>query len=381
MTEQTTVSESALEPAQLIALNAASGVSRAAICQLAQSRERWWPARGKPSAAGARALGVSAKQLAAARVAVQDRGGFVASELDAAESRSVEVITILDASYPPPLRELALPPPVLYIRGSLPERPSLSIVGARHASSYGCDVAAGLATGLTERGLTIVSGFARGIDATAHRAAARAEGGSTVAILGCGLDVDYPRGRDRLRQEVTANGALVSEFPFGTAPLRQNFPVRNRLIAALGHGTLVVEATARSGSLITARLALELGRDVYAVPGRIFDDRAHGPNTLIRDGAFLVQHPRDILETLPQQIHDQLRPEEKPNQKAATPRLPPEQAQIIELLPPGSEVGADELARESGLGVEKVSALLLELEIGGWVRRRPGAVFARTDLW
>jgi len=381
MTEQSTVSESALEPAQLIALNAVSGVSRAAICQLASSRERWWPARGKLSAADARALGVSVKQLAAARIAVQDRDGFVARELDAAESRTVEIITILDASYPQPLRELALPPPVLYIRGSLRQRPSLSIVGARHASSYGRDVAAGLATGLTERGLTIVSGFARGIDAAAHRAAARAEGGSTLAILGCGLDIDYPRGRDRLRQEVAANGALVSEFPFGTAPLRQNFPVRNRLIAALGHGTLVVEATARSGSLITARLALELGREVYAVPGRIFDNRAHGPNTLIRDGAFLVQHPRDILETLPQQIHDQLRPEEKPNQKTATPRLPPEQAQIIELLPPGSEVGSDELARESGLGVEKVGALLLELEIGGWVRRRPGAVFARTDLW
>ena len=379
---QTEARSSALDRTQLIALNAGE-LSRAAICRLARSSEPWWRSASAPSTAEARTCGVTRVELTAARAALEGADHVLAHELRLAEDCAVDIITLPDSNYPPPLLELELPPPVLYIRGSLPPRPSLSIVGARHATGYGLDAAAALATGLAERGLAIVSGFARGIDAAAHRAAARARGGRTIAVLGCGLDVDYPRGRDRMREEISAAGALVSEFPFGTAPLRQNFPVRNRIIAALGHGTLVVEATARSGSLITARLALELGRDVYAVPGRLFDDKAVGPNTLIRDGAFLVQHPRDILETLPQRVLQQLIPEPEAGASAADqqPNLPTDQQTLLRLLPAGDRRSVDALARDSGLEVERVTGLLLQLELAGWVRRHPGPAYARSDIW
>jgi DNA processing protein len=379
---QTEAVSSALDRPQLIALNAGE-LSRAAICRLARSPEPWWRSAKTSKVADATACGVTRAELAAARTALENADDIVDRELRLAEVRAVQIITLPDSDYPPPLLELELPPPVLYIRGSLPPRPCLSIVGARRATGYGLDTAAALAADLSERGLTIVSGFARGIDAAAHRAAARASDGRTVAILGCGLDIDYPRGRDRLREEISAAGALVSEFPFGTAPLRQNFPVRNRIIAALGHGTLVVEATARSGSLITARLALELGRDVYAVPGRIFDDKAVGPNTLIRDGAFLVQHPRDILETLPQHVCRQLISEPEAGASAAEqqPRLPTDQQTLLRLLPAGERKSVDDLVRDSGLEVERITGLLLELELAGWVRRHPGPAYARAEIW
>lgn len=377
---QTEARFSALDRSQLIALNAGE-LSRAAICRLARSSGHWWRSARTPATAEAKACGVARAELAAARSALEGADGFVAHELRLAEDRAIDIITLADSHYPPPLLELELPPPVLYIRGSLPPQPAVSIVGARRATGYGLDAAGALATGLAERGLTIVSGFARGIDAAAHRAATRVRGGGTVAVLGCGLDVDYPRGRDRMREEISVAGALVSEFPFGTAPLRQNFPVRNRIIAALGHGTLVVEATARSGSLITARLALELGRDVYAVPGRIFDDKAVGPNALIRDGAFLVQHPRDILETLPQQVCQQLIPEPDASAVEQQPKLPADQQTVLRLLPAGQRRSTDSLVRDSGLEVERVAAALLELELAGWVRRHPGPAYARAEIW
>lgn len=263
----------------------------------------------------------------------------------------------------------------------MPVRPCLSIVGARKASAHGRDVARAFGGELAARGLTIVSGFARGIDATAHRAAAEVAGGATVAVLGCGLGVDYPRGRLRLRQEIRRCGALLTEFPCAAEPLPYNFPIRNRLIAALGHGTLVVEATAKSGSLITARLALELGRDIYAAPGRIFDPKAAGPNTLIRDGAFLVQHPDDVMLTLPQSIIDQLHDAIRPEPRAATPALPASQTKVLAALVVGERVGEEELARRVDLPTTELLAALLELELAGWVRREPGPTYARCELW
>jgi DNA processing protein len=220
-----------------------------------------------------------------------------------------------------------------------------------------------------------VSGFARGVDAAAHRGALSATTGSTVAVLGCGLDFDYPRGHRRLGNQIARQGAVITEFPFGTRPEARNFPVRNRIIAALATGTLVVEATPRSGSLITARLAIDLGRDVYAVPGALFDDRSAGPNTLIRDGALLVQHPRDILESLPWRVRRHLVPvEDKPPQ--APLRGP--KGDLLEHMKLGRSYPPEELATSTTWPVERVLALLLELELTGWVRRHPGPTFGRT---
>jgi DNA processing protein len=371
---------SLLSPAQLIALNTTSDLSRAAVCQLAWSSRSWWPRR-RAATMEASKIGVSPSALETAQTVLSRAAEIAAAERSRAEACGVRIITSHEVEYPAALFDLALPPPVLYLRGTLPERPCLSIVGARHATPYGLEVAGAFASHLAERGLVIASGFARGVDAAAHRAAAAAEGGATVAVLGCGVDVDYPRGRRKLRHQLVEGGALVSEFPLGTRPLPQYFPIRNRLIAALGHGTLVVEATAKSGSLITARLALELGRDIYAVPGRIFDPKALGPNTLIRDGAFLVQHPDDILITLPQPVHDALPQPVAADSKPLPARLPREQQVVLAALDDGGQVGVEELGRRARLPVTELLSALLELEIGGWVRRRPGPSYVRAELW
>ena len=370
-----------LTPDQLIALNASLELSRAAVCRLGASTHPWWLGDSKTRAETAAELGVTPATLRVARKVISQAEDLANSQRLLVEDHGARIITLHDTDYPSALRDLALPPPVLYIRGLLPPRPCLSIVGARMATAYGRDVARAFSGELASRGLVIVSGFARGIDAAAHRAAAAADGGATLAILGCGLDVDYPRGRRALRRDVCVSGALLTEFPCGTEPLPFNFPVRNRLIAALGHGTLVVEATAKSGSLITARLALELGRDVYAAPGRIFDAKAAGPNTLIRDGAFLVQHPDDITITLPQAVIDQLPGPAPPESQTAAPNLPPNQSRILAALTPGERAGEDELARRLGMPVTELLGALLELELAGWVRREPGPTYARRELW
>ena len=369
---------------QLIALNAEPRVSRGSICELALSSGRWWaPEKPSKGQRGSRHPGVTAKEVDAGREALVEASRISAEQEQLATELAVDIITILDSNYPPALHDLPLPPPVLYVRGSLPDRPCLSIVGSRKASPYGLDVARAFARRLAEQGLAVLSGFAAGVDITAHRAALGAPGGTTFAVLGCGLDIDYPRGRRADRREIRRHGALISEFPFGTTPLPRNFPIRNRLIAALGHGTLVVEATARSGSLITARLALELGRDIYAIPGRIFDDRSAGPNTLVRDGAYLVQHPTDILETLPESLKRQLAiaPVEIRADSPPCPHLSGDQGQVLELLPAGERITIDSLAGRCNLGIDRIAGALLHLELSGWVRRHPGPAYARTELW
>jgi len=372
---------SRLTPAQLIALNADLELPRAAVCRLAGSTHSWWLGGSTVSDETIAGLGVSPAVIRAARSCLARAAEVAARERDHAEQLGARIITLNDDDYPPALDDLALPPPVLYLRGALPARPCLSIVGARKASAYGREVARAFGGELAARGFVIVSGFARGIDATAHRAAAEAETGATLAILGCGLDVDYPRGRRPLRRAVCRRGGLLSEFPLGAEPLPFNFPIRNRLIAALGHGTLVVEATAKSGSLITARLALELGRDIYAAPGRIFEPKAAGPNTLVRDGAFLVQHPDDIMITLPQAVLDRLRDPRPAEDQPSNPDLPARQARVLAALSPGTKAGEDELARRLDMPVTELLGTLLELELSGWVRREPGPVYARRELW
>jgi DNA processing protein len=290
------------------------------------------------------------------------------------------ILTPEDSGYPAPLRDLTLPPPVLYVRGALAsERPAVAIVGSRRMDPYGREAATLFARELAAAGLSIVSGFAHGVDATAHRGALAAPGGHTVAVLGTGLGVDYPRGHRRLGDEVAGRGALLSEFPCGARPQSWTFPVRNRIIAALAAATLVVQAAPRSGSLITARLALELGRDVWAVPGRIFDELALGTNDLVRDGAHLAQAPRDLVEGLPSWLRERLRPAGD-GERRADPRPAPlgPAGQVLAALVPGEPRDAEAIAAASGVGVEGALGALLELELAGWVRRLPGPAFSRV---
>jgi DNA processing protein len=259
----------------------------------------------------------------------------------------------------------------------------VAIVGSRRMDAYGREAATLFARELARAGLAIVSGFAHGVDAAAHRAALAAPDGRTLAVLGTGLGVDYPRGHRRLGDEIAQRGALVTEFPCGARPQTWHFPVRNRLIAALASATLVVQAALRSGSLVTAHLALDLGRDVWAVPGRIFDELALGANGLLRDGAQLALDPRDLLESLPLALRARL-PELVPHSSAGVRRDDPRPrptgmaGATLEALVPGEPRDPEEVAAAAKLGVQEVLGALLELELGGWVRRLPGPLFARA---
>ncbi len=376
----------------LIALNAADRIDRAALCILSAACEDW---QGL-SAAGdlaprAAALGVTPLQLRRA-LGLRPRAPELAGrELERAQRLGCRLITRLDDDYPPALLDLSLPPPVLYCCGRLPSTPAVAVVGSRKMDDYGERVAELFGRELAAAGVTVVSGFARGVDTTAHRAALDA-GGETVAVLGCGVDVDYPRGNASLACDVRDRGALISEFAFGAGPRAWRFPVRNRVIAALAVGTLVVQATYKSGSLITAHHALELGRDVYAVPGRIFDHGSKGTNALIADGALPAHKPRDILESLSIGVQQELFavPETRApaaRRRGPTPgldesagRKPPSglAGKVLEALVPDRGRTAEEIATRTEVAVEEVVGTLLELELAGWVRRAPGPVYLRA---
>ncbi len=361
----------------LVALNATFSLPRDAVCRLALGLDRWL-VDGTPtlSAELAPALGVMPRQIERARRVLPRAESKARREIQRAGEMGARILTLLDPDYPPPLLDLDLPPPVLYYRGKLPSAPAIAIVGSRCADPGGLEVAEQFAERLAAAGLAIVSGFARGIDTAAHRGALHAAGGVTVAVLGAGLDILYPRGNRRLAGRVAAHGALLSEFPLGAQPLSRNFPVRNRIIAALTLGTLVVQAAPRSGSLITARLALELGRDVYAIPGAIFHPRSMGTNALIRDGALLAQHPRDILESLPLAARERLLAAE-PDATPASQQHHGDSGKVLAALAPGVQLSADQLAQETGLTAEQTLAALLELELAGRIRRCPGPSFVR----
>ena len=360
----------------LIALNGCGGLSRDAVCRLARDLDHW----ALPGETPAESSDLPLRHLPTALAAVRGARALADRETRRAAALGARMLTVLDPGYPAPLLDLALPPPVLYCLGEIPDHPATAIVGSRAADTYGREAATLFARRLAEAGLTIVSGLARGVDTAAHRGALAAAGGLTVGVLGCGLDVRYPTGSDRLRRQIAERGAVVTEFPLGTRPEARNFPIRNRIIAALAGGTLVVQGEARSGSLITARLALELGRDVYAVPGRIFDSRSAGPNALIRDGALAALRPRDILESLPQAQRDRLPADPEPAAGAAGPEaagVDGDAARLLAAMTPGEPLPADRLAATSGLAVERLLALLLELELAGRVRREPGPAWCR----
>lgn len=335
------------------------------------------PARGLQHLASlCRALGLDEEGLAEVDRRLDNAFALAAEERERCAVMGAKLLTLFDAGYPAPLHRLDQPPPVLSVRGEIPDHPAVAVVGSRRADPYGLETAERFARGLAARGLTIVSGFAIGIDAAAHRGALAAPGGRTLALLGCGLDVNYPRGRRTLARRIAEAGAVVSEFPLGYPPMAANFPVRNRLIAALSLGVLVVRATLRSGSLITARLALELGRDVYAVPARLRDPLAEGTLRLLQDGALLAREPRDVVESLPHYVRARLPADEDPSETSPPPPEG-EARRVWKALPPDRSATCEDLARASELSTERVLSLLLELELGGWARRYPGPRFAR----
>jgi DNA processing protein len=282
------------------------------------------------------------------------------------------VVTLADLHYPQQLLQVPDPPPLLYVKGSLDllARPALAIVGSRNATAQGEANAEAFARTLSESGLTIVSGLALGVDAAAHRGAL-AGAGSSVAVLGTGADIVYPARNRALAHELAERGALVSEFALGTRPLAANFPRRNRLISGLALGCLVVEAAADSGSLITARLANEQGREVFAIPGSIHSPLAKGCHALIKQGAKLVESAHDILEELRWPVHAQPEPASQSSPTDARAR------RLLDAL--GEDpCDRDTLAARSGLGAAEISVLLTQLELDGTVAALPGGLIQRV---
>jgi DNA processing protein len=302
-------------------------------------------------------------------------------QAEAAARCEARLVLLGDAEYPALLRAIDLPPPFLLVRGGLRREDGLAvaIVGSRRGTPYGLRVAERLGTDLAARGVTVVSGLARGVDTAAHRGALAA-GGRTLAVLGSGVDVVYPPENRRLAAEVGEAGAVLSQFPMGTAPLPHHFPARNRVIAGLTLGTVVVEAAERSGALITARLAGELGREVYAVPGNVTTPGSLGTNSLIQDGAKLVQGWEDVVAEWPPEWQRALRP--LPGSWTSTDReaegtVEPGERAILALL--GDEpVAMDAVVERSRLPSSQVSAGLMALELRGLVRRMAGQRYVRS---
>jgi DNA processing protein len=294
----------------------------------------------------------------------------------------IDVIDIMDPFYPPLLREIYDPPIVLYIRGKKwnPELPQLAIVGTRRPTGYGINCAERLSQDLANRGLAVVSGLARGIDAAAHRGALRA--GITYAVFGSGLDFVYPRENRKLAGIVEEMGAVFSEFPLGTPPSPQNFPIRNRIISGMALGVLVVEAAEYSGSLITVRLALETNREVFAVPGNITSANSFGPHALIRQGAKLVTGWQDVVEELPYPVRDRilapLIAQMGPRAGAQSgPTLDGIEEKIWNLLSSHEAISIDTLLARLPLSTSDVYGALLNLETNAYVRQLPGKKYIR----
>lgn len=297
-------------------------------------------------------------------------------EFDQMRRQKTEIFISSDEGYPANLRGIFDPPPVIYVKGRLEKQDMIAIalVGTRTPTSYGKEVAEKFASELSERGVTVVSGLARGVDSWAHRGALNRRG-RTIAVLGCGVDIIYPPENRRLYEEISQGGALLSEFPFGVKPEKIHFPLRNRIISGLTLGTLVVEAAARSGSLITAQLALEQGRDVFAVPGKITSLYSQGTNWLIKNGAKLVSNVEDLIEEFSQEIRQALAaPVAKKAAKSL--ELEPKEGAVLTLVD-FEETHIDSIITKSALPPSEVAAILMMLEIHGLIKQYPGKYYVR----
>jgi DNA processing protein len=315
---------------------------------------------------------------------------LASEECGKAAAAGGQIITLDSAGYPAQLKQIYDPPPILYVKGCAEalSQPGIAMVGTRHPTPYGIGMAERLATDLAARGLVIFSGMARGVDTASHRGAVAGKG-RTVAVFGTGIDVPYPKENTRLSEQILASGgALISEFPVGTFPAPQNFPIRNRIISGIAIGVLVVEAAEYSGTRITARCALEQGRDVFAVPGNVTNKNSWGPNTLIKQGAKLVATWEDVFEELPENIRLALKPAEGLESKAEETaslfandgKLSPHESRIYALLKADESTQIDEIVErlEPELSSSEIFAALFELELAGKVRQLPGKNFVRS---
>ncbi|HSC78077.1 MAG TPA: DNA-processing protein DprA, partial [Candidatus Acidoferrales bacterium] len=293
-----------------------------------------------------------------------------------------------EPEYPALLKEIYDPPVLLYCRGDVAALSThcVAMVGARAPSPYGMQVTERLSEELSARGLTIVSGLARGIDSAAHRGALKPAGGKTVAVLGCGIEVDYPKENKKLRAQMEANGCVITEFPIGTFPAPQNFPIRNRIIAGLSWGVVVVEGSRYSGSLITGRLAMEYNRQVYGIPGNITNQKSHAPNTLIKQGAKLVETWEDVIEELPTPVRSEILErlaaagstalEQKELPLAA--ELSEIERAVFRILKADEALHVDQVVEATALTPSDVLPALFELEMKGLIRQLPGKYFLRV---
>ena len=315
------------------------------------------------------------------------------SALQAAQKELVQVkqlgVKLLhwdEPEYPKRLLEIYDPPPLLYVRGDVQAltRHCLAMVGTRRPTPYGNQMAERLARDLADRGLVIVSGLARGIDSSSHKGACASVRGTTVGVLGTGIDLIYPKENKKLFAEVEKRGALITEFPLGFYPAPENFPIRNRIVAGIALGVVVVEGAQYSGSLITARLAMESGREVYGVPGNVTQLTSFAPNQLIKQGAKLVMTWEDVVEELPTEIRAELFPvepatvEERASLFAESLSL--YEKKLYDLLGTDQATQVDELVEKSELTSSAVLAALFELEMKGIVRQMPGKQFVKVLL-
>jgi DNA processing protein len=332
-----------------------------------------------------------------------------ARELAQVEQARCRLINWSEDCYPHLLRQIYDPPPLLYVKGNIEllDRHSIAIVGARRPTPYGNQMAERLGRDLAARGLVVVSGLARGIDSCAHRGALAASNGKgtgtgnnenggngggrsgqgrggTIAVLGCGIDVVYPKENKKVFAEIEEHGALISEFPLGTFPAPQNFPMRNRVIAGMSLGVVCVEGAQYSGSLITARLAMEFSREVYGVPGNVTQPTSFGPNLLIKQGAKLVMGWEDVVEELPTSIRAELLPVESMSTEdralLAEKDLTPSERTLFGLLNMDQARHIDEVVELSGLTSSEVLAVLFDLEMRGLIRQLPGKQFLKVLL-
>jgi DNA processing protein len=310
-------------------------------------------------------------------------------ELGKAAAADAQIIALDDPRYPAQLKQIYDPPLILYVRGNdaVISQPGIALVGTRHPTPYGSGMAERLACDLAARGVVIFSGMARGIDTAGHRGAIAAKG-KTVAVWGTGVDEVYPKENKRLAEQILAlGGAIISEFPIGTFPAPQNFPIRNRIISGISLGVLVVEAAEYSGTRITARCALEQNRDVFAVPGNVTNKGSWTPNTLIKQGAKLVATWEDIWEELPAEVRLMLLPEGTNESQAGQTaslfgetELSPHEKKIFALLKADEAVHIDEIVErlEPALSSSEIFAALFELELAGKVKQLPGKNFVKT---
>ncbi len=307
----------------------------------------------------------------------------VQAELDWLAQPGCHVVTLADTDYPPLLREIADAPPLLFVRGvrSVLLLPQIALVGSRNPTATGCENAQHFAQSLAHAGMAITSGLALGIDACAHRGALDAHG-VTIAVAATGLDRVYPSRHRELAHEIAVSGALVSEFPLGSPPRRDHFPRRNRIISGMSTGVVVVEAALRSGSLITARLAGEQGREVFAIPGSIHSPLARGCHALIRQGAKLVETARDILEELGPLVRVQMGVRlvhEDPDDSAGSRSKENPEYDILLAHLAHDPVDVDTLVERSGLTPEVISSMLLQMELYGLIEACPGGKYQRSS--